>query len=99
MTVSCLNESDEVTCATFCAGVDSMFAVVKELLARDLVALDRVHADLFEGDALAGGFWSDIECEVDDELIGVRAIVERACHRLAIEGLVRDPVLGFLDHW
>ena len=32
-----------------------MLAVVEELLARDLVVLDRVDTDFFEGDALAGG--------------------------------------------
>src|SRR5260221_4590413 len=75
-----------------------VLAVVEELLARDPVVLvDGVDADLLEGDAPAGGFGSDVESEVDGELIGVRAVVERAGHGLAVEGFVRDPVLGFLD--
>ena len=49
-----------------------VLAVVEELLARDLVVLDRVDADFFERDALAGGFGGDVEGEVDGELIGIR---------------------------
>jgi hypothetical protein len=45
-------------------------AIVEELLARDLVVLDRVDADFFEGDAFAGGFGGDFEGEVDGELVG-----------------------------
>jgi hypothetical protein len=44
--------------------------VVEELLARDLVVLDRVDTDLFERDALAGGFGHNVEGEVNGELVG-----------------------------
>ena len=37
-----------------------MRSVVEKLLARDLVLLDRVNADFFESDALAGGFGGDV---------------------------------------
>src|SRR5271170_929403 len=76
-----------------------MLAIVEELLARDLVLLVYcVDADFFAGDALAGGFRGDVEGEVDDELIRVGAVKERASHGLSVEGFVGDPVLGFLDH-
>jgi hypothetical protein len=52
-----------------------MLAIVEELLARDLVVLDRVDADLFESDPLAGRFGRDFEGEVDGELVG--AVEER----------------------
>ncbi len=65
-----------------------MLAIVEELLARDLVVLDRVDTDFFEGDALAGGFAGDIEGEVDGELIGVRAVKERTADLFAADDVV-----------
>jgi hypothetical protein len=47
-----------------------MLAIVEELLAGNLVALDRVDADLFERDPLAGSFGRDFEGEVNGELVG-----------------------------
>jgi hypothetical protein len=44
----------------------SMLAIVEELLARDLVPLDGVNADFFEGDAFASRFGGDVEREVND---------------------------------
>src|SRR5262249_34731125 len=38
------------------------------------------------------------EGEVDGELVGCRAVEERPGHGLAVEGVVGNPVLGFLDH-
>src|SRR5437667_6140301 len=76
----------------------SMFAVVEKLLAGDLVVLHRVYGDLFEGDALAGGFGGDVEGEIEGELIGVGGVEEWAGDGFAIEGFIGDPVLGFLDH-
>src|SRR5258706_2427419 len=76
----------------------SMLAVVEKLLAGDLVVLHRVDGDFFAGDALASGFGGDVEGEVNNELVGVCAVEERAGHGFAIEGLVGDPVFGFLDH-
>ena len=35
--------------------IGSMRAVVEELLARDLIVLDGIDTDFFEGDALSGG--------------------------------------------
>ena len=56
-----------------------MLAFVEELLARDLVVLvHRVDGDFFERDALAGRLGSDVEGEVNDELIWIRAGEERA---------------------
>src|ERR1700722_16891514 len=72
-------------------------SVVEELLAGDEVVLYCVDADFFEDGALAGGFWGDVKGEVDDELVGVRAVEERAGHGFAVEGFIGDPVLGFLD--
>ena len=72
-----------------------MLAVVEELLARDLVALDRVDADLFERDPLAGGFGRDVEGEVDGELVG--AVEERTADLFAVDGVVGLPDLGLLD--
>ena len=57
-----------------------MLAIVEELLARDLVVLDCVDTDFFEGDALAAGFERDFEGEVDGELVG--AVEERTEDRL-----------------
>src|SRR4051794_2169369 len=55
-----------------------MFALVIKLFARDsVVFVDRVDRDFFARDALAGGFGGDVEGEVDDKLIGRRAIEER----------------------
>lgn len=53
-----------------------LLAIVEEPVARDLVVLDRVDADLFERDPLASGFGRDVESEVDGEL--VRAVEVRA---------------------
>src|SRR3954467_3615874 len=53
-------------------------AVVEELLAGDLVAVDGVEADLFQRDAVAGVLAGDVEGEVDGELVG--AVEERAAH-------------------
>jgi len=50
-------------------------ADVEELLARDLVVLDRINADLFERDALSAGLGSNVEGEVDGKLI--RPVEER----------------------
>src|ERR1700692_3818976 len=75
-----------------------MCAVVEELLARDLIVLDGIDADFFEGDALTGGFGRDVQGKEDDELVRVRAIEKRPGHSLPVEGFVRDPVLRFLDH-
>src|ERR1700722_3597375 len=59
----------------------SVLAVIEELLARDLVVfINCIGGDFFAGDALAGGFGGDVEGEVDDELIGVGAVEERAGH-------------------
>jgi hypothetical protein len=57
--------SDPIEC-----DVPLPLAIVEELLARDLVVLDRVDADLFERDPLAGGFGRNFEGEVDGELVG-----------------------------
>ena len=73
--------------------IGSMRAVVEELLARDLIVLDRIDGDFFKNDALAGGFGRDIQGKEDDELVRVRAIEKWAGHSLPVEGLVRDPVL------
>src|SRR5580700_3953307 len=78
--------------------IGSMRAVVEELLARDLIVLDGIDTDFFEGDALTGGFGRDVQGKEDYELIRVRAIEKRSCHSLSIEGFVGDPVLRFLDH-
>src|SRR6185436_20129012 len=73
--------------------------LIEELLAGDLVALaDRVDSDLFDRDTLPGRLGRDVEGEVNGELIWIRAIEERPGNRLAIEGLVRAPIFGFLDH-
>ena len=63
-----------------------MLAIVEELLVRDLVVLDRVDTDFFEGDALADGFAGNVEGEVDGELIGVRAVafIIRSVHRFVV---------------
>lgn len=76
----------------------SVLSLIKELFARDLVVLHRVHADVLARDALAGGFWGDVEGEVNGELIGIRAVEERAGHGLAVECFVGDRVLRFLNH-
>ena len=78
----------------------SVVAVVEELLARDLVVLDRVEGDFLECEALAGGFAGDIQGEIDGELaVGIgAAAVERAAHRFAVEGVDFGPVLGFRDN-
>src|SRR5580658_4112169 len=75
-----------------------MRAVVEELLTRDLIVLDGIDTDFFEGDALAGGFGRNIQGKEDDELVRVRAIEKRSGDSLPIEGFVGNPVLGFLDH-
>ncbi len=51
-----------------------MHAVVEELLARDLIVLDGIDSDFFEGDALTGGFGRDVQSKEDDELVRVRTI-------------------------
>ena len=58
-----------------------MLAIVEELLARDLVVLDRVDTDFLEGDALTGGFSGDVEGEVDGELIGAVEETDRGPFR------------------
>ena len=72
-----------------------MRAVVEELLARNLIVLDSIDTDFFEGDALTGGFGRDVQGKEDDELVRVRAIKKRPCHSLRVEGFVGDPVLRF----
>lgn len=73
-------------------------AVVEELLASDLVVHDRVHTDFLQDDPSAGGFWGDVEGEVNGELVRCRAVKERAGHGLAVEDFLGDLALGFLDH-
>jgi hypothetical protein len=46
--------------------VGSMRAVVEELLARDLIVLDGIDTDFFEGDALTGGFGRDVQGDSDN---------------------------------
>jgi hypothetical protein len=38
-----------------------MHAVLEEMLARDLIVLDRIDTDFFAGDALAGGFGRSVK--------------------------------------
>src|ERR1700676_1097800 len=78
--------------------IESMRAVVEELLARDLIVLDGIDTDFFESDALTRGFGGDVQGKEDDELVRVRAIEKRPGHSLPVEGFVGDPVLRFLDH-
>src|SRR6478672_6472684 len=73
----------------------SMLAVVEELLARDLVVLNGIHADLFDGLALSGGFPRDVEGEVDGELVG--AVEEGAADFFAVDLVVASPNLGLVD--
>ena len=68
-----------------------MRAVVEELLARDLIVLDGIDSDFFEGDALTGGFGRDVQGKEDDELVRVRAIEKGLGHSLSVEGFVGDP--------
>src|SRR5678815_5438074 len=68
---------------------------VKELLTRDLVALDRVDADLFHRDPLAGGFRSDFEGEMDRKLVG--AVEERTADLFAADGTLGLKAFGLLD--
>ena len=75
-----------------------MHAVVEELFAGDFVVFDGVDGDFLKRDALAGGFGGDVEGEVDDELVGVGAVEERAGDGFAVEGFIGGPVFGFLDH-
>jgi hypothetical protein len=72
-----------------------MLAIIEELLARNLVVLDRVDADFFERDPLAGGFGSDIQGEVDGELVGT--VEEGPANLFALDGFVGLPDLGLLD--
>ena len=51
-----------------------MRAVVEELLARDLIVLDRIDRDFFASGALTSGFGCDVQGKEDDELIRVRAM-------------------------
>jgi hypothetical protein len=76
-----------------------MFTFVEELLARDLVVIDRVDRNFLADDALSGGFGGDVESEVDGELTGTGGVKERAGYCLAIDGFVEDPAIGFLDDW
>lgn len=62
-----------------------MRAVVQELLARDLVVLNGIDADFFQG-------------EEDYELVRVRTIEKRPGHGLPMEGFAGYPVLRFLAH-
>src|SRR5262245_11027418 len=73
-----------------------MLAIVEELLARDLVVLDRVDADLFESDPLAGRFGRDFEGEVDGELVG--PVEEGTADLFAPDGVFGLPLLGLLDN-
>src|SRR5512140_2201662 len=82
--------SDRIGC-----DVPLPLAIVEELLARDLVVLDRVDADLFERDPLASGVGRNVEGEVDGELVG--AVEERTAGLFAADGVVGLPVLGLLD--
>ena len=70
-------------------------AIVEALLARTLVALDCVDADLFERDPPAGGFAGDVEGEVDGELVG--AVEERTADLFAADGVVGLLALRLLD--
>src|SRR5687768_699139 len=85
------------------AGRISAFAFVEELLARDLVVLDRVEADLLQGDAAAGGIGRDVGREMDGELPrgavgGVGgAVEERAADLPAVDGVVRLPPPRLVD--
>src|SRR3954465_9512504 len=72
-----------------------VLAVVEELLAGDLVAIDGVEADLFEGDAVARVLPRYVEGEVDGELVG--AVEERAAHLLAVDRVVALPHLRLVD--
>src|SRR3954462_5684070 len=77
----------------------SVHAIVKELLARDLVVLvDRVDADFFAGLTTAGRFRRDVEGEVNDELIAIRAIVKWTRDVLAMEEFIPPPIFRLPDH-
>jgi hypothetical protein len=76
--------------------IGSMRAVVEELLARDLIVLDGMDADFFAGDALTGGFGRDIQGKEDDELVRVRAIEKRLCHRSPLKVLSETQSSDFL---
>src|SRR5947209_1659352 len=77
----------------------SVVAFVEELLARDLVVLDRVEGDFFQREALAAGLTGDVQGEIDRELaLGIGAAAEeRPAHFFAMEGVDLGPVPGFLD--
>src|SRR5436190_1499076 len=71
----------------------SVRALIEELLARDQVVLvDGVDGDFLLSHPLARGFWGDVECEVDGELIRIRAVEERPGNGFAVEGFVGNPV-------
>lgn len=70
-------------------------AIVEKLRARNRVVFDRVDADFFERDPLAGGFGRDVEGEVNGELVG--AVEERTADLFAVDRVVALPNPGFLD--
>src|SRR5262245_51095028 len=73
----------------------SMFAVVEELLASDLVVLDCINSNLFERDAFSVGLSRYFEGEVHGKLIG--AVEVRTSHLFAMDFVVALPDARLLN--